>query len=142
MRRVFVDILLDGNESDPLNYRWTDDYYALGAESDWELLGLTAPEPALVTYTIGLDTAEAMAAEEYRAGDEVCEFGEEADCVWVLAVARAEKTSYREEIGHLNPPVDWQLHDVASWVTVAIGRDRVVTGSDSGPHHAREVITS
>lgn len=36
VRRVFVDILQDGNESDPLNYRWTDDYYAVGAETDWD----------------------------------------------------------------------------------------------------------
>jgi hypothetical protein len=73
--------------------------------------------------------------------DGKCEVKPEADCVWVLAVDRAEKTSYRDEIGHLNPPVDWQLHGVASWVTVAIGRDQVVTGSGAGPHHVREVVT-
>jgi hypothetical protein len=36
VRRVFTDILLNGNESDPLNYRWTDDYYVVGTESDWD----------------------------------------------------------------------------------------------------------
>jgi hypothetical protein len=36
VRRVFTDILLDGNESDPLNFRWTDDYYAIGDELDWD----------------------------------------------------------------------------------------------------------
>lgn len=36
VRKVFTDILLDGNFSDPLNQRWTDDYYAYGTESDWD----------------------------------------------------------------------------------------------------------
>jgi len=36
VRKVFTDILQDGNESDPLNFRWTDDYYAIGNESDWD----------------------------------------------------------------------------------------------------------
>jgi hypothetical protein len=36
VRRIFTDILLDGNESDPLNFRWTDDYYAIGSEMDWD----------------------------------------------------------------------------------------------------------
>lgn len=36
VRRVFTDILQDGNQSDPLNFRWTDDYYAYGNETDWD----------------------------------------------------------------------------------------------------------
>ncbi len=36
VRRVFTDILQDGNTSDPLNFRWTDDYYLYGAEVDWD----------------------------------------------------------------------------------------------------------
>jgi hypothetical protein len=36
VRNVFADILQDGNQSDPLNFRWTDDYYAIGSESDWD----------------------------------------------------------------------------------------------------------
>jgi hypothetical protein len=36
VRYVFVDILGDGNVSDPLNLRWTDDYYAYGEESTWD----------------------------------------------------------------------------------------------------------
>jgi len=71
-----------------------------------------------------------------------CEVIPDADCVWVKAVERAAKTSYADQIGTLNPPVDWQLHGTASWVTFAIGRDRVVTGSGSGPSHASEVIGS
>ncbi|MCZ7531991.1 MAG: methylenetetrahydrofolate reductase C-terminal domain-containing protein [Acidimicrobiia bacterium] len=74
--------------------------------------------------------------------DGKCEVIPEADCIWVKAVERSAKTSYSNEIGKLNPPVDWQLHKTSSWVTVAIGRDQVVTGSGSGPHHASEVISS
>jgi len=36
VRRVFVNILGDGNTSDPLNLRWTDDYYAYGTEATWD----------------------------------------------------------------------------------------------------------
>jgi len=70
-----------------------------------------------------------------------CEVKPEMDCVWVKAVARSAKTSYADEIGRLNPPVDWQLHKTASWVTFAIGRDEVTTGSGAGPHHASEVVS-
>ena len=71
-----------------------------------------------------------------------CEVKPEMDCVWVKAIERSAKTSYHHEIGTLNPPVDWQLHETASWVTVAIGRDQVTSGSGKGPHHASEVISS
>jgi hypothetical protein len=74
--------------------------------------------------------------------DGKCEVKPEADCIWVKAIERSAKTSYALEIGKLNPPVDWQLHKTASWVTVAIGRDQVTTGSGKGPHHASEVISS
>jgi hypothetical protein len=70
-----------------------------------------------------------------------CEVKPEMDCVWVKAVERSAKTGYHLEIGQLNPPVDWQLHGTASWVTFAVGRDQVTTGSGSGPRHADEVIT-
>ncbi len=36
VRWVFADILQDGNVSDPLNFRWTDDYYVYGIESTWD----------------------------------------------------------------------------------------------------------
>ncbi len=71
-----------------------------------------------------------------------CEVFPEADCVWVKAVARSAMTCYADQIGGLNPPVDWQLHGTASWVTFAIGRDQVVSGIGSGPQHASEVIAS
>lgn len=70
-----------------------------------------------------------------------CEVKPEMECVWVKAVARSARTSYHHDIGKLNPPVDWQLHKTASWVTFAIGRDEVATGSGSGPQHAAEVIS-
>ena len=35
VRKVFTDILQDGNQSDPLNFRWTDDYYTIGSEYVW-----------------------------------------------------------------------------------------------------------
>lgn len=74
--------------------------------------------------------------------DGKCEVKPEVDCIWVKAIERSAKTSYHAEIGTLNPPVDWQLHKTASWVTVAIGRDQITTGSGKGPHHASEVISS
>lgn len=70
-----------------------------------------------------------------------CEVQPEMYCVWVKAVERAARISNRLELGELNPPVDWQLQGTSSWVTFAIGRDNVVTGSGSGPHHASEVIS-
>jgi hypothetical protein len=36
VRGVFVNILGDGNPADPLNLRWTDDYYAYGTERSWD----------------------------------------------------------------------------------------------------------
>ncbi len=36
VRRVFVDITGSGDASDPLNLRWTDDYYVVGGERTWD----------------------------------------------------------------------------------------------------------
>jgi hypothetical protein len=74
--------------------------------------------------------------------DGKCEVKPEMDCVWAKAVLRAPRTAYADEIGRINPPVDWQLHKTASWVTFAVGRDQVTSGSDKGPFHASEVISS
>ncbi|MFV1963560.1 MAG: methylenetetrahydrofolate reductase C-terminal domain-containing protein [Acidimicrobiia bacterium] len=70
-----------------------------------------------------------------------CEVKPEMDCVWVKAIERSANTSYHLDIGKLNPPIDWQLQGTSSWVTFAIGRDEIVTGSGNGPHHASEVIS-
>ena len=72
--------------------------------------------------------------------DGTCEVEPTMDCVWVKAIERSRHTPYDGEIGGLNPPVDWQLQDKSSWVTFATGRDQVITGIGTGPHHASEVI--
>jgi hypothetical protein len=69
-----------------------------------------------------------------------CEVRPDMTCVWLEAVGRAAGTDYADEIGALNPPVDWRLSHTASWVTFAIGRDQVTTGSGGGPHHVSEIV--
>jgi hypothetical protein len=69
-----------------------------------------------------------------------CEVKPEMPCVWVQAIARAPRTPYAREILRLNPPVDWRLVGQASWVTYALGRDRVPTGSDVAPRYASEAL--
>lgn len=69
-----------------------------------------------------------------------CEVKPEMECVWVAAVRRAAKTPYAQEIYRLNPPVDWRLKGQASWVTFALGRDQVTTGSDTKMRYATESL--
>lgn len=69
-----------------------------------------------------------------------CETDAEMDCVWLQALERLGKTPYGPEALRLNPPVDWQLEQMASWVTLALGRDQISTGSDEEPRYASEVI--
>jgi hypothetical protein len=69
-----------------------------------------------------------------------CEVKPETACVWVQAVARSQKTPYAQEILRLNPPVDWRLAGQASWVTYALGRDQVPTGSDVQVRYATEAL--
>ncbi len=73
--------------------------------------------------------------------DGKCEVYPDRDCVWVLALQRLEKTPYRREQFRVNPPVDWQLEGMASWVTHATGRDQVYLGADTEPRYADEVLT-
>jgi hypothetical protein len=72
--------------------------------------------------------------------DGKCETDPEMDCVWLKALERLEKTPYGNECLRLNPPVDWRLEEMASWVTLALGRDQVTTGSETRPRYASEVI--
>lgn len=72
--------------------------------------------------------------------DGKCETDPEMDCVWVKALERIAKTPYDQEQLRLNPPVDWRLEDMASWATLALGRDQVATGSESEPRYALEVM--
>lgn len=69
-----------------------------------------------------------------------CEVKPEMDCVWVKAIERAPRTPYAHEIYRLNPPVDWRLEGVASWVTFAIGRDQIATGGEKTIRYATEVL--
>ena len=72
--------------------------------------------------------------------DGTCETDPEMDCVWLKALERIEKTPWGKESQRLNPPVDWRLEEMASWVTLATGRDQIQTGSDQEPRYASEVI--
>lgn len=72
--------------------------------------------------------------------DGKCETDPEMDCVWVKALERLEKTPYEGERLRLNQPVDWQLEEMASWVTLALGRDQIPTGSEQEPRYASEVM--
>jgi hypothetical protein len=69
-----------------------------------------------------------------------CEVKPEMDCVWVKAYERAQHTPYMLEMRRLNPPVDWRLEGMASWVTYATGQDQVPTGTDLTPRYADEVL--
>lgn len=69
-----------------------------------------------------------------------CEVKPEMDCVWVKAYERSQKTPYKAEFYRLNPPVDWQLQHMASWVTMPLGRDQITTGTDVTVRYATEVL--
>ena len=69
-----------------------------------------------------------------------CEVKPENDCVWVKGYERSQKTVYAPDIYRLNPPVDWRLEDLASWVTYSLGRDQVPTGTDITIRHATEAV--
>jgi hypothetical protein len=55
--------------------------------------------------------------------------------VWAKAVERSAKTPWEDELRRLNPPVDWRLEDLASWVTFAMGRDQTTVGGTEGAVH-------
>lgn len=69
-----------------------------------------------------------------------CEVDTGLACVWVKALERLERTPYCEERLRLNPPVDWQLEGMASWVTLALERDQVFMGRDQESLYASEVL--
>ncbi len=72
--------------------------------------------------------------------DGTCEVVREMECVWVKAIERSAATPYAEDMGRLNPPVDWRLNDTAAWVTYVTERDQITTGIGTGPHHVSAVI--
>lgn len=69
-----------------------------------------------------------------------CEVYPERDCVWVKAYERAPRTPYAHEIYRLNPPVDWRLEGLATWVTMPTGLDQITTGVEKGIRYADEVL--
>jgi hypothetical protein len=69
-----------------------------------------------------------------------CEVKPEMDCVWVKAYERSQRTRYAREIRRLNPPVDWRLQGLASWVTFSVGRDQITTGTDVKMRYADEAL--
>jgi hypothetical protein len=69
-----------------------------------------------------------------------CEVKPEMDCVWVKAIERAPRTPFAHEIYRLNPPVDWRLDGMASWVTFSLGRDQIATGSEKTPRYGSEIL--
>lgn len=69
-----------------------------------------------------------------------CEVKPEMDCVWVKAYERSQKTPWAYEIYRLNPPVDWRLEGMASFVTFSVGMDQIPTGSETKDRYAHEVL--
>ena len=69
-----------------------------------------------------------------------CEVKPEMDCVWVKGIERIKKTPYAHEVYRLNPPVDWRLENMASWVTMPMGLDQVQTGVEKGIRYGDEVL--
>lgn len=72
--------------------------------------------------------------------DGTCEVDGTTPCVWVQAVTRAEKTPWADEIGRLNPPVDWRLEGMSSWATYALGRDEIGMSGDAECRYAADVV--
>ena len=60
--------------------------------------------------------------------------------MWVKAWQRAPKTPYAHEMFRLNPPVDWRLEGLATWVTMPTGLDQITTGVEKGVRYADEVL--
>lgn len=69
-----------------------------------------------------------------------CEVKPEMDCVWTRGYERSQKTPYAHEFYRLNPPVDWRLAGKASWVTLALGKDQVTTGSQLTMQYATDLL--
>ena len=58
----------------------------------------------------------------------------------LLADTNGWQPDQLNEIYRLNPPVDWRLEGMASWVTYAVGRDQVTTGSEQKVRYATEIV--
>jgi hypothetical protein len=69
-----------------------------------------------------------------------CEVYPERDCVWVKGWERIPRTPWARELYRLNPPVDWRLEGMSSWVTMSTKRDQVTTGVEQGYRYGDEVL--
>lgn len=69
-----------------------------------------------------------------------CEVKPEMTCVWVKAFDRSLKLPWPEELHDMRPPVNWRLQGSSSWINLVTGRDKIVSGCDSQPESALEVI--
>ena len=69
-----------------------------------------------------------------------CEVKPEMDCVWLKGYERSRKTPYAGEFYRLNPPVDWRMEGMASWVTYSVGMDQVHTGIETKIRYATDAI--
>jgi hypothetical protein len=65
-----------------------------------------------------------------------CETDSNKDCVWFKALERIQRTPYKAEITRLNPPVDWRLEGLSSYVTYATGDDQVGIGNEMEVRYA------
>jgi hypothetical protein len=72
--------------------------------------------------------------------DGSCEVYPEMACVWAKAYVYSQRLLWPEEIYELKPPVDWSLKDSSSWVNYLTGRDQIVSGCESDPKSALEVV--
>ena len=65
-----------------------------------------------------------------------CEVVPDMPCVWLKAYERSRRLplpgSWREEFGHLRPPVDNRLTGTSSWRNLLSGRDRVTPNGWDG----------
>ncbi len=55
-----------------------------------------------------------------------CEVYPDRPCVWAQAVERSQRLPiWRDNIHHLQPPVDWRLQNTSSWINLFTERDAV-----------------
>lgn len=73
--------------------------------------------------------------------DGACEVYPDMRCVWLVAYKQSLRLPWPEELHDLRPPVDWRLQGSSSWVNLITGRDKIMSGCDSQPDSALEVIS-
>ena len=69
-----------------------------------------------------------------------CEVKPEMMCVWVKAYASSQHLPWAHELHDLRPPVDWALEGSSSWVNLLTGRDQIISGCETEPRSALQVI--